>query len=82
MALDSKLALSADKEVVQEGRSKTLQSDIPESSLRDQIPKKLLKKVKDLNIANTISSVWHTGNADSGPADCARQRKSQRCQRR
>lgn len=64
MALDSKLALSADKEVIQEGRSKTLAADIPESSLRDQIPKKLLKKVKEINIANTISSVWHTGNAD------------------
>lgn len=35
-----------------------------EASLRDQIPEKLLVKLEDLNIGQTVDTLWHRGNAD------------------
>jgi len=34
------------------------------ASLRDQIPKKLLKALKDADIGNIISGIWNKGNAE------------------
>lgn len=56
--------LQADKDVIEQGRKNTLEGEIPEASLKDQIPKKLAKKLKDMGVAAQISEMWHVGNAN------------------
>lgn len=53
-----------DKLPIIEGRKKTFSGKVPEASLRDQIPKKLLKKLANTNIADEITHIWRTGNAN------------------
>lgn len=50
--------------IVNEGRDSTLKGKIPEASLRDKIPKKLLKKLKELNVGEKAVSIWRVGNAN------------------
>jgi hypothetical protein len=51
-----------DAEVAQEGRDITLAGDIPKVNLKDQIPKKLLKKLNELNVGDIVASIWELGN--------------------
>lgn len=56
------ITLSNDQQVIQDGRKNV--PDVPEASLRDQIPKKLNKRLKDMGIAETVRHLWHSGNAN------------------
>lgn len=51
-----------DKKPVEEGRSNKINK--AETSLRDQIPAKLLNKVEELDLGEKIRKIWATGNAD------------------
>lgn len=55
-----------DQKVLEEGRKETLEGKIPETSLRDQIPKKLLQKLKKTsnNIGEEVTFMWESGNAN------------------
>lgn len=57
------MALNQDKDAL-EGRSKTFAGEIPEASLRDQSPKKLLNKLKELNVGQQVTELWRQGNAN------------------
>lgn len=61
--MDSK-QLSNDAQVVNEGRKKTLKGKMPEASLREQVVKKLFKKLEEMGIAETVSNIWSQGNAN------------------
>jgi hypothetical protein len=60
------LALNNDKEVIEgsKGRQNTLKGKIQEASLRDQIPKKLLSKLNDLDIGQQVAEIWNSANAN------------------
>lgn len=51
-----------DKDVVREGRENKLKGVAV--SLQEQIPAKLLKKVKELKLAERIVEMWNTGNIE------------------
>lgn len=53
-----------DSQVVNEGRKNTLKDQVEQVPLRDQIPKKLQKKLEDQNIAERVSNLWLQGQAD------------------
>jgi hypothetical protein len=55
-----------DQKVLEEGRKDAFKGKIPEASLRDQIPKKLLNKLKskDINVAEEVTFIWESGNAN------------------
>lgn len=56
--------LNLDIKVVNEGRDSTLKGKIPEASLREKIPKKLYKKLKELNVGEKAVEMWRKGNAN------------------
>lgn len=56
--------LSNDKLVLEEGRKKTLKDEVPPTSLRDQIPKKLANKLDKIGIAQTVTNIWQAGNSN------------------
>lgn len=45
-------------------RKNTFVGEIPEAPLRDQIPKKLAKKLEELNVAQAVVEMWNLGNAN------------------
>lgn len=51
----------SDQELLAEGR--VAEKAIPKASLREQIPAKLQKKLKNLGIAEQITDMWNSGNA-------------------
>ncbi len=55
---------SDSKTVINEGRKNTFEGKIPEAGLRDQIPKKLAKKLAKTNLADQITQMWNTGNSN------------------
>lgn len=54
--------INKDQERVNEGRKDVLK-DV-DASLKDQIPKKLLKKVKELGVGEKVRQLYYTGNAN------------------
>ncbi len=52
-----------DKEVVQGKQNRKALKGI-EASLRDQVQKKLYKKLKDLDVGSIVSKIWTDGNSD------------------
>lgn len=60
------MALNDDKSVLPDhnGERKSLAGEIPEAPLRDQIPKKLLKKAREMDLGSQINDMWTQGNAD------------------
>jgi hypothetical protein len=61
--------LNKDQELARDGRKNVLKDNEAEglkvtASLRDQIVKKLVSKLKDLEVAEKIVSVWNQGNND------------------
>lgn len=56
--------LNNDAKIVNEGRDSTFKGKIPEASLRDKIPKKLYKKLKELNAGEKAVSCWRVGNSN------------------
>jgi hypothetical protein len=56
--------ISNDHEVVTEGRKNTMEGEIPKASLRDQIPKKLLRKLNDMEVGQLVAELWHVGNSN------------------
>lgn len=58
------MQIQLDKEVVDEGRKNTLEGEIPKVSLKDQIPQKLAKKLKEKGVAEQVRQMWLQGNAD------------------
>jgi hypothetical protein len=56
--------LQNDHEVIDEGRKKTLDGEIPQVSLRDQIPAKLFKKLNKIKIGETVSHIWQIGTTN------------------
>jgi hypothetical protein len=44
--------------------TKTFEAEIPQVSLRDQIPKKLLKKVKEMELGQQLADIWTLGNSN------------------
>jgi hypothetical protein len=58
------VALNDDKKPVVEGRRNTFEGEVPTASLRDQIPKKLLRQLNDLNIGQQVAELWNSGNAN------------------
>lgn len=61
---ENKPGLSNDKNVLIDGRVKSFEKEIPQASLRDQIPKKLATKLQKMGIAETITQIWQHGNAN------------------
>src|SRR5437868_9622407 len=54
--------INKDQEILNAGRQNVLKDvDAP---LRDQIPAKLLKKLKDMNIGQKVVDLWALGNAN------------------
>lgn len=47
-----------------EERKNTFEQEVPVVSLRDQIPKKLAKKLKDQKVAEKVSEMWRLGNSN------------------
>jgi hypothetical protein len=58
------MELQNDSKVIDEGRKKTLKGQLPEASLREQIVKKLFKKLDEGGIAEQVSNIWRQGNAN------------------
>jgi len=56
------LKITDDAQTLKEGRKNTLKD--AEVSLRDQIQRTLYDKLQAENIAQKITSIWYTGNAD------------------
>lgn len=56
--------INNDAVVAQEGRDVTFEGEVPKVSLKDQIPKKLLKKLNEQNVGELVSSIWTLGNAN------------------
>jgi len=54
--------LQNEKETIVEGKKNRLK-DV-DAALRDQIPKKLLKKLREKKIGTKVNQLWHEGNAD------------------
>lgn len=50
-----------DHKVIDEGRKNTMEGEIPQVSLRDQIPAKLFKKLNEQKIGETVSEIWNLG---------------------
>jgi len=58
------MSVNLDKEVVQEGRKNTFEGEVPEAPLRDRIPKKLAKKLKEKNVAGQVTEMWRLANSN------------------
>lgn len=56
--------INNDAKAVQDGRDTTFEGEIPKASLKDQIPKKLLKKLNEQNVGDIVSSIWELGTAN------------------
>lgn len=59
--------INKDQELVNKGRKNALQDSETlqvEASLRDQIPQKLLKKLRDMDVGQKVYKMWLTGNAN------------------
>lgn len=54
--------INKDQDVVNNGRKDPLKG--VEASLKDQVPKKLLKKVKELGVGEKVRQLYYTGNAN------------------
>lgn len=53
--------LQSDKEIIENKSNRYKDIDAP---LRDQIPSKLLKKLRDRDVGAMVERLWNTGNAD------------------
>ncbi len=62
--MNDSMKLSNDKSVLEDGRKNTLEGDVPKVALKDQIPKKLAKKLKEMHISETVTQMWQMGNAN------------------
>src|SRR5688500_14423452 len=54
--------IQADKDVLSKKRQ-ALPEDV-KAPLRDQIPKKLAKRLKEKNVGAMVQKIWNNGNAD------------------